>query len=576
MDTKRVGCLYRVSTLKQVEKNDIPMQRISCENFIKSKSNWKLTKEYIELGVSGYKISESKRDALQDMKKDVQNKKIDILLVFMFDRIGRKEEETPFVVEWLIDRGIEVWSVKEGQRKIENRADKLINYLTYWQAGGESEKTSIRVREVQKQMAEQGILTYGGKRNQPYGYTFIKSGTFTKKGVERQKLIINQEEAKIVKDIFELYAKKRYGIGRIAKYLNNKKIKPRRSELWSVSTVGKMLTNPIYMGYPAYRKKTTVNVQTAKKQSFENWILPEKKRSDIAIISEELWYEVKRIRDNRNLKNNVDVDIETNIDIKPRQTNSKLLFIGMCKCGECGYAFMTAGSKKKRKNGEVIKYHYYRCSSTRSSNFCNLEKKSIRKEDLEEVILKCVYDFLDSLAQTDLSKAIKKGLLNNCEEEEKQLKSSKEELKEVEENLTVLKNEVIKTITGKSNFSEDLLNELITEKENLKEKLISKIANMENKIRQKSLEDKEMLEIKDKIPVWKEEFKNADIEVQKMLLSEIIKEVRVFNDRYEIDFKIQLNNYFKEKINIQGNHNQKYESVKFIENTTTVLQYSEK
>lgn len=540
MNIKKVGCLYRVSTLKQVEKNDIPMQRISCENFIKSQPNWKLTKEYVELGVSGYKISESKRDALQDMKKDVQNKKIDILLVFMFDRIGRKEEETPFVVEWLIDRGIEVWSVKEGQRKIENRADKLINYLTYWQAGGESEKTSIRVREVQKQMAEQGILTYGGKRNEPYGYNFIKSGILTKKGVERQKLIINQKEAEIVKDIFELYAKKGYGIGKIAKYLNEKGIKPRRTELWSVSTVGAMLNNPIYMGYPAYRKKTTVNAQVAKKQSFENWILPEKKRLDIAIISEELWYEVKKIRDYRNLKNNIDK--QNNVDIKPRQTNSRLLFIGMCKCGECGYAFMTSGSKKKRKNGEVIKYDYYRCSSVRNSNLCNLENKNIRKEQLEEVVLKCIYDFLDSLEQMDLSKEIKKRLLNNSGNEEKQLKSSIEQLKEVEENLMVLKNEVIKTITGKGNFSENLLNELITEKENLKLKLTNKIKSIENKIKQKNL-DEEMLQIKDKIPIWKEEFKEANIEVQKMLLSEIIKEIRIFNDRYEVDFKIQLNDY---------------------------------
>lgn len=154
MEHKRIGCLYRVSTLKQAEKNDIPMQKTACKEFIKTKRDWKFEKEYIELGVSGYKLKESERDVLQDIKKDVINKKIDVLLVFMFDRIGRREEETPFVVQWLINQGIEVWSVKEGQRKIETRADKLINYLTYWQAGGESEKTSIRVREAQEQMAE--------------------------------------------------------------------------------------------------------------------------------------------------------------------------------------------------------------------------------------------------------------------------------------------------------------------------------------------------------------------------------------------------------------------------------------
>ena len=228
---KRVGCLYRVSTKKQAEKDDIPMQRIACKEFISKKEDWTLEKEYIELGVSGYKLSESERDALQDIKKDVLNKKIDVLLVFMFDRIGRKEEETPFVVEWLIKEGIEVWSVKEGQRKIENRADKLINYITYWQAGGESEKTSIRVKEAQTQNAVEGILTYGGTRNSPYGYQFIKSGQYTKKGVERQKLIINENEANTIRKIYEMYVLKGYGSSRIGKFLNNEKEKPRRGKI---------------------------------------------------------------------------------------------------------------------------------------------------------------------------------------------------------------------------------------------------------------------------------------------------------------------------------------------------------
>lgn len=565
MDIKRVGCLYRVSTLKQVEKDDIPMQRVSCNNFIKSQNNWKLTKEYIELGVSGYKLSESKRDVLQDIKRDVLNKEIDVLLVFMFDRIGRREEETPFVVEWLIDNGIEVWSVKEGQRKIENRADKLINYLTYWQAGGESEKTSIRVREVQVQMAEKGILTYGGKRNAPYGYDFIKSGTYTKKGVERQKLVINKLEAKIVKEIFNLYVKKSYGIGRIAKELNDKEIKPRRSSLWSASTIGKMLENPIYMGYPAYRKKSTVNRSIAKKQPFENWILPEKKVNDLAIIDEKIWYEAKKIRNARNdkLGNN-------KADIKPRQTKSELLFIGMIRCGECGYAFMTAGSKKKNKYGEIVKHSYYRCSSTRSTYSCKLEKKNIRKEEVEETVLKCVYNYLDSLEETDLSKAIQKGILNNCENEEKELKKYENELSEIAKNITVLKDEVVKTLTGESIYTAELLNDLIKEKEIRKKELLNLKDIVQNKIAQKQLEESELLQIKDKIPKWKKEFKKADLTVKKMLVSEIIKEIRIYNDRYEIDFKIEFNKYIKEKVKINNNNELICKDAKLLENTVSL------
>jgi len=555
MVIKKVGCLYRVSTLKQVEENDIPMQRIACKNFIETQKDWKLEKEYIELGVSGYKVSEKKRDVLQDIKKDVLNKKIDILLVFMFDRIGRREEETPFVVEWLINEGIEVWSVKEGQRKIENRADKLINYITYWQAGGESEKTSIRVREAQVQMAEQGILTYGGKRNAPYGYKFIKSGTYTKKGVERQKLIIDDDESKIIKEIFNLYEKMGYGIGRIAKYLNDKKIKPRRSKIWSSSSVGAIIENPLYMGYPAYRKKTTVNAQTSKKQPFDTWILPEKRQENLAIVSEETWYNVKNIRDSRNNKDSLTKEI------KPKQTKSELLFIGMIRCGECGYAFMTSGTKKKNKEGNIIKHSYYRCSSTKFTNECSLNKKNIKKEIVEDIILQCVYDFLNSLENVDLSKAIRNGIINSSESEEKQLEKYEKEIYEIDKNLNVLKNEVIKTINGESEFTSELINELILENENRKAELQNLRTRIANRLEEKRLNEQEFLQIKNKIPIWKREFEKVNMDIKKMLLSEIIKEVRIYNNRYEIDFRINLHNYIKDV-----RHNE----YKFIENTATL------
>ena len=55
-----------------------------------------------------------------------------------------------------------------------------------------------------------------------------------------------------------------------------------------------------------------------------------------------------------------------------------------------------------------------------------------------------------------------------------------------------------------------------------------------------------------------------------MLLSEIIKEVRIFNDRYEIDFRLQLNDYMKEKIVIKGDNELKYKESKLVENTISI------
>lgn len=567
MEHKRIGCLYRVSTLKQAEKNDIPMQKTACKEFIKKKRDWKFEKEYIELGVSGYKLKESERDVLQDIKKDVTDKKIDVLLVFMFDRIGRREEETPFVVQWLINQGIEVWSVKEGQRKIETRADKLINYLTYWQAGGESEKTAIRVREAQEQMAEKGILTYGGKRNAPYGYEFIKSGTYTKKGVERQKLVIVEKEADVIRKIFELYTVYGYGVGRIAKYLNNKKIKPKRGKLWGISTISSILSNPIYMGYPAYNRRTTKNAHTKRKLPFEDWILPKERIDELVIISEEVWYKTKKIKDSRNryVKNDDDIIIN-----KPFQTKSDLLFIGLLKCGECGYSFMTSESKKRKRNGEEVKYMYYRCSSARFTNSCNLNKKSISKEKLEKPILDTIFDFLNNIEKMDLSDEIRNNMQSNQQKEKNELRKCEEEIVEIENNINILKQEVVKSLSGKSNFTPELLNELLEEKNNELKQVQLRKSDLETILIRKDIEQKDILKVKNMIPNWKEEFENADVEMKKMLLTEFIKEIRIYNDKIEIDFLFEINDYIKTNVTLNENNEIDNKNLKIIENTIYV------
>ena len=175
MGMKRVLCLYRVSTKGQVDRitDDIPMQRRECMDFIARMDDWTFYDERVEKGVSGYKVSAENRDAILDIRALAEKKKFDVLLVFMFDRLGRREDETPFLVEWFIDHGIEVWSTREGQQKIESRSDKLINYIRFWQAGGESEKTSMRVKAAHTQMTSDGLWRGGIA---PYGYKLVLNG----------------------------------------------------------------------------------------------------------------------------------------------------------------------------------------------------------------------------------------------------------------------------------------------------------------------------------------------------------------------------------------------------------------
>ena len=104
--TKRVQCLYRVSTEQQITYNDkkqadIPMQRMACRKFA-AEHGWEIVFEDQEDGISGHKIRAENRDKIQLIKQRAKKKQFDILLVFMFDRIGRIADETSFVVEWFV------------------------------------------------------------------------------------------------------------------------------------------------------------------------------------------------------------------------------------------------------------------------------------------------------------------------------------------------------------------------------------------------------------------------------------------------------------------------------------------
>lgn len=120
----RVCCLYRVSTTAQADHNDIPMQREACHEYAREHGLW-IIKEYQERGISAFKTPAEDRDALQKLREDALEKRFDILFVFMFDRIGRRSDETPFVVEWFIKHGIRVISVKEGEQILNSHTDQL-------------------------------------------------------------------------------------------------------------------------------------------------------------------------------------------------------------------------------------------------------------------------------------------------------------------------------------------------------------------------------------------------------------------------------------------------------------------
>lgn len=242
---KRVCCLYRVSTLKQVEKDDIPMQKQRCHEFA-AQMGWDIVREFSEKGVSGFKVSAKQRDAIQEIQREAALNTFDILLVFMFDRLGRRDDETPFIVEWFVNNGIEVWSAEEGQQRFDNHVDKLLNYIRYWQASGESIKTSIRTKTRLGQIVMEGRFRGGYA---PYGYQLVKKGRMGKKNRELFDIEVNPLEAAAVRRIFDLADQYGYGGRKTSTTLKEEGfLNLRTGEPFHYSTIQNILINIAYTG----------------------------------------------------------------------------------------------------------------------------------------------------------------------------------------------------------------------------------------------------------------------------------------------------------------------------------------
>ncbi len=556
---KRVRCLYRVSTVKQLDKNDIPMQRIECKKYIEQMPDWEFDKEYIEKGVSGYNKKLEDRDVLQEIRTDALNKEFDVLLVFMFDRLGRRDDETPFIVEWFDKQGIEVWSTQEGQQKFDSRTDKLINYLRYWHSGGESEKTSRRVRTKQRQMIEQGINISSVP---PYGYRMVKTGIFTKRGVERKTYEIVEAEAEIVRKIFDLFTEDGYGGMRIAKYLNEKGYKTHKGCEWSYSTINNMLRNPIYTGYLCFHK-TSVPIGGGKRKrvsNTEDWIYSKDKIPEIQIIPEEQFEKVQKIKKARCDKNKQCE--EENKEYFSYQTKGDMLFTGYIVCGGCGSKLTTRTSKRtiKLEDGSqgYTRYKYYMCSNKACGRECSCQKKSHKNNMIEEPVLNEIYKYFDLLEKRDLSEYVRKIHKNTNDNEGKQIRELERNIKECSNNNDLLKEEIMNVITGKSTFTRELISELMEENKQKIEDFQKQKIRLEQLKKQKEVDFEQMLKMKSMIPDWKEVLKNCSIERKKMILSAMIKEIVVYDHKIDIHLRISFDEFLRTAQKLGSEKNSKF------------------
>ena len=515
-------CLYRVSTKKQVDKtvDDIPVQRKACHEFAE-RNGWVIGKEFCEKGVSGFKVSANDRDAVQDLREAAMNHEFDILLVFMFDRIGRIDSETPFVVEWFVNQGIEVWSVKEGQQKIESHTDKLINYMRYWQANGESLKTSMRVKTVMDQMTAEGIYRGGVT---PFGYRTVEKGRLNKKGQPLKDLEPDPVESELVKTIFNKTVFEGYGSYRMAEYVNALGVRTHNGSTFQCTTIIRILKNRVYCGY-----YVSGNVVSPK-------------IDELVIIDENIFDMAQEILKQRAKKNDDKVHIA-------RTTKGRTLLSGNLVCGHCGSRMMSTGYTDKyiRKDGtkgqtDGLRYMCYH--RARKLNDCDGQSVYSARR-IDEDVIELVEGYLERIKSHPKEKALEMRYRKELDQKKRlheELIRNKENL---EKRLKELSMEVGKSLTGESKFSVDVLSASIdsTRKE------ISSIEELLKQCETELNHKKDLLQKLDyyyqQFVSWAYEFKNATLESKKMIICYLIDEIRVSRGyKLEISFNVSYEQFF--------------------------------
>ena len=521
---ERVYCLYRVSTTRQVdhdEKNqaDIPMQRKACHEFA-DKMGWKIVGEEQETGVSGYKVSAENRDKIQFIKQKAEEGKFDILLVFMFDRLGRRSDETPFVVEWFVKKGIHVWSVNEGEQRFESHTDRLTNYIRFWQADGESQKTSIRTRTALSQMVQEGRFRGGYA---PYGYRLEKSGIFNKRKHEVNKLVIDEEEAKIVRMMYDLCISSGYGRWRMANFLNDHGIKNRKGQNWHDASVGAVLHNPVYKGIL---------------RSGETYAGP---FEELQIIQPEMFDLAQKLMLERKLESK---DERT----MPLNTTGQSLLSGNIFCGHCGgrLVLTTSGTRTHYADGtsaprKRIRYVCY--NKTRRRQECN-GQTGYTMHILDGMVSDILHQTFDKMKGASQEMIVGSAFQKKMALIRADLHRAKSENAKANKEYDSLKAELLKAVQGKSEMPREILSEVMQE---VRQRILDtseRIIALTMELEEGNARVEEMQKEFERIISWSEIFDESDVATKKMICGYIIKKVTVSRDyQLKVEFNITVEQF---------------------------------
>lgn len=506
---KKVAAYCRVSTDKDDQANSLENQKTYFDRYIKENKDWEFVEIYADEGISG--TSTKNRDEFQRMIKDALNGKLDIILVKEISRFFRNVPRFIDYTRELKAKGVEIRFTNERISTFDNNSNLALNILATT-AEEESRKISMRTKWGQKESMKKGIVFGNGL----LGYN-VKGG----------QLYINEEQAEIVRKIFNDYVYQEKGMYLICQDLMNNGYKTSKgNKTWIPSAIRTILTNEKYVGDLKQQKTYTEDPLTHKTiiNKGEEEIVYIKNHHE-PIVSRELFdkaQEELKIR-GKNYQNS------------GNRYSNKYAFSGKIKCAHCGKKY-SAGAKKILSSGEqIMQWRCYtravhgtkKTLTTGEIIGCNgvTMQDNILKEGFNKVYTEILKSF-PNIEQKAIS-MVTKMINRRCKEDDKESKilKRKRDLEHEQEKLIEL-----------------YMKDLITEEE-FREKKIERESILKN-----LSAELEKISQKEQIMQNKEELlKEVQMQVKQILsveqfndemFRELIDEI-VIHNRNEIDYYVK-------------------------------------
>ena len=444
-----------------------------------------------------------KRPDFQRMMKDAQSGTFGYIVVYMMDRFSRNRRDSIMYKEMLKEKfGIKVLSALEPIS--DDEGGEFYEMFLEWNAEKYSKRLSKRIRDGIDTSIKNG--TYCGGRLM-YGYRLIDTERTGKKGIIH-KVEINEEEAEVVRFIFESYAD---GIPKkkIAEALNEK-------------------------GYRFNGKKFTFRM-------FEHWLVNEKYTGEFTFGGRVCTNVYPQIID-KALFQRVQDKLSEKRYVSGGENTAKVpyLLTGKLYCGHCGTKMISDGGTSKKG----FKYYYYACKKMKAGE-CNKHRE--RKDILERTVVSFVFDFLsdkenmDTIANDVIAYYDKRTDESNLKSINAKIAAIQTDVERLTDSYVTAQSTLLRnSIEKKMADYEVLLNDLYTQKVKLE---------ME---RGYKLTKEDILEFVKGIL----KTDNTDKEFQKRIIDILVKKVIVYDGRVAVFFNINGgSNILTEDISVEDFRN---------------------